>query len=380
MIHTFSFPTKIQFGFGASKNLPKSLLDAGVRKVLVVTDKGIVSQPFFEEICGNLRQASLQVGVFSDVSGNPVKGQVEAGVAAYRKANANGIGGIGGGAALDVAKAIGLLSSHSGDLFDYEDGKTGALPIENKIPFWVALPTTSGTGSEVGRSSVISDEKTHIKKIIFSPYLLAPLVLADPELTMKLPPPITAATGMDALTHCVEAFLARDYHPICDGIALEGLRLAAEHLEKAVCDPTNKEARAGMMLSSLMGAIAFQKGLGLTHSCAHALSTVVNMHHGLANGVMIDFALKRNGAAAKARFQRMAQTIGLKDSSAEGFLKWLTQLKKSIGIPANLREAKVDAKNLKPLTQFAFADSCHQNNPVPISESDFEKIFSEALG
>ncbi|MEZ5143229.1 MAG: iron-containing alcohol dehydrogenase [Acidimicrobiales bacterium] len=205
--------------------------------------------------------------------------------------DADGIVGVGGGAALDVAKAVGLMATHEGRLFDYEDELPGARPVEDRIPHLVALPTTAGTGSEVGRSAVIADDATHIKKIIFSPHLLAVAVYADPELTVGLPAPITAATGLDALTHNIEAYLAKDYHPICDGIALEGLRLGAANLHRAVANPTDLEARGGMLMSSMMGAIAFQKGLGLVHSTAHALGTAADLHHGLANGVMIDHAL-----------------------------------------------------------------------------------------
>ena len=220
--------------------------------------------------------------------------QVVAGVEAFRAHQADSIVGLGGGAALDVAKAIALMAGHPGDLFDYEDDKPGALPIDQDIPYWVAIPTTAGTGSEVGRSAVISDEQTHVKKIFFSPRLMAKAVFADPELTLGLPPAVTAATGMDALTHCIEAFLAKDYHPIADGIALEGLRLGAAALPRCYEKGDDLAARGDMMMSSMMGAIAFQKGLGLIHSCAHALSAVSDLHHGYANGVMIDHALKFN--------------------------------------------------------------------------------------
>jgi alcohol dehydrogenase class IV len=224
----------------------------------------------------------------------------------------------------------------------------------------------------------VSDDATHIKKIIFSPKLLARAVFADPELTVGLPPAMTAATGMDALTHCVEAFLAKDYHPICDGIALEGLRLAAQSLVTAYEKPNDLEARGAMLMASMMGAIAFQKGLGLTHSCAHALGTVADMHHGLANGIMIDHALAFNAEVSADRFRRMAQTVGLADPGAKSFLAWLGDLKKTVGIPARLRDAKIDESQLDKLVDIATADGCHPNNPKPVTKSDFAAIFRAA--
>ena len=243
----------------------------------------------------------------------------------------------------------------------------------------MALPTTAGTGSEVGRSAVISDEGTHVKKIVFSPRLLARAVFADPEVTLGLPAKVTAATGMDALTHCIEAYLAKDYHPICDGIALEGLRLAARALPRCVEAPGDLAARGDMMMASMMGAIAFQKGLGLVHSCAHALSTVADLHHGLANGVMIDRALRFNLESSAWKFERMAQAVGLEDATGEGFLGWLRELKARIGIPANLQAAGVDRAELDRLSLLAFQDTCHLNNPRPVRQDDFKRIYMESF-
>ncbi len=378
MPHRFSFPTTIHFGPGVRDMIGPHLASAGVKRPLIVTDKGIAALPLLGQARAALAGAGLEVEAFSGIWGNPVKTQVEAGVAAYKAHRADGIVGLGGGAAVDVAKAIALMATHPGDLFDYEDEKPGARPIDGDIPYWVAVPTTAGTGSEVGRSSVVSDDATHIKKIIFSPKLLARAVFADPALTTGLPPAVTAATGMDALTHCVEAFLAKDYHPICDGIALEGLRLAAAHLVGAYERPNDLDARGGMLMASMMGAIAFQKGLGLTHSCAHALGTVADMHHGLANGVMIDHALAFNADVSAERFRRMAQTIDLPDATAQGFLAWLTDLKKKVGVPARLRDAKVAEADLPKLVDVATADACHPNNPRPVTRADFEQIFRQA--
>jgi len=380
VISTFSFPTLIRFGAGARSQVAEFLTENKLSRPLIVTDRGIAPLPMFQDFLGNLlRGGGLTLSTFSEIGGNPTRSQVIAGVKFFKAHNADSIIGLGGGAALDVAKAIALMANHPGDLFDYEDGKPGARAIDQPIPFFAALPTTSGTGSEVGRSAVISDDTTHVKKIIFSPKLLAKAVFADPELTLDLPAKTTAATGMDALTHCIEAFLAKSYHPICDGIALEGLRLGASNLEKCVKTPHDIEARSGMMMASMMGAIAFQKGLGLTHSCAHALSAMADLHHGLANAVMMPYALPFNLSAVPELFQRMATTISLRDASGDSFINWLRELNSAIGIPATLSEVGVKKEQLEDLVQVAVDDVCHQNNPRPVTAEDFRRIFSEAF-
>ena len=375
---TFSFPTLIHFGPGVRKDVGAHLKAQGVKRPLLVTDKGLAALPLPKELMESVRAAGPEPALFSDIAGNPVESSVTGGVAAYRAHRADGIIGLGGGAALDVAKAIALMAGHPGALFEYEDGRPDARPIDKDVPYWVALPTTAGTGSEVGRSAVISDAD-HIKRIVFSPKLLARAVFADPELTLGLPAKVTAATGMDALTHCVEAYLAKDYHPICDGIALEGLRLAARALPRCVEVPGDIQARSDMMMASMMGAIAFQKGLGLVHSCAHALSTVADLHHGFANGVMIDSALRFNLDSSAEKFVRMAQVVGIADATGEGFLRWLRELKARIGIPAGLKAAGVDRRELERLSSLAFQDSCHQNNPRPCREDDFRQIYTAAF-
>jgi alcohol dehydrogenase class IV len=379
MTYTFSFPTIIHFGAGVRHQVAAALKNKSLKNPLVVTDRGVVQQDFFGEFVNELGREGLKPAIFSEIFGNPVKTQVTAGVNAYKDNNSDSIIAIGGGAVLDVAKAIALMVTHPGDLFDYEDGKPDALPVNNEIPFWVAMPTTSGTGSEVGRSAVVSDDETHLKKIIFSPKLLAPVVFADPELTLKIPAHITAATGMDALTHLVEAYLAKGYHPICDGIALEGLHIVAKNLARAVHHPDDLDARSQMMMASMMGAIAFQKGLGIVHSCAHALSTVADLHHGLANGLMIDYALKFNVSEVPERFARMASAIGLEQHTAESFFNWLDKLKKEINIPLKLSDVNIAADKIDRLIDVSVKDVCHQSNPKAVSEGDFRRIFSEAL-
>jgi hypothetical protein len=274
---------------------------------------------------------------------------------------------------------VALMAHHPGELFEYEDGRPGARPVDQPLPYWVAVPTTAGTGSEVGRSAVISDDRTKVKKIVFSPRLLASVVFADPELTLGLPPAVTAATGMDALTHCIEAYLAKDYHPICDGIALEGLRLGARALPRCVEAPSDVEARGSMLMASMMGAIAFQKGLGVVHSCAHALSTVADLHHGFANALMIEHGLRFNLPAAPERFRILSQAVGLA-GDGDAFLGWLSELKQRIGIPRGPAEAGVRAVELARLSELAFADTCHLNNPRPCTVEDIRGLWAEAFG
>ncbi len=352
------------------------LREQGVRRPLVVTDAGLAPLPLIAEFTRLLE--GLEPALFGGVRGNPTPGQVRAGVAAFREHRADAVVGIGGGAALDVAKAVALMAVHEGDILEYAWDHPNVRPIAHALPHLVALPTTSGTGSEVGRSAVISDERTHVKKIVFSPALLARAVFADPELTLGLPPAITAATGMDALTHNVESYLSPAYHPICDGIALEGARIAAHALERAVADGSDLAARSDMMMSSMMGAIAFQKDLGAVHSCAHALGTVADMHHGLANAIMIDHVMRFNRDAAAARMAELARVCGA-GATADDFIAWLGALKARIGIPATLGAQGVGREALPRLVQVALADTCHRTNPRPCTAADFERLFTAAL-
>jgi len=375
-ISRFSFPTTIHFGVGARALVSDHLRQQRVHRPLIVTDQGLAALPILKDFGAGL--AGLDVDVYSGVYGNPVRAQVDAGVAEFRKHRADCVIGFGGGAALDVAKAVALMAVHDGSVLDYAWDHPQVRPVENALPYFIALPTTSGTGSEVGRSSVISDDRTHVKKVIFSPALLARAVFADPELTVDLPAGVTAATGMDALTHNVESYLSPAYHPICDGIALEGARIAAHALETAVREPKNIAARSDMMMSSMMGAIAFQKDLGAVHSCAHALGTVVDMHHGLANGIMIDHVMRFNLDAAETKMAELAHVCGAGDSGG-AFIDWLAALKERIGIPARLGGKGVTEAHIPELVEIALKDTCHQTNPKPCRAEDFRRIFAAAL-
>lgn len=378
-VETFGFPTTIHFGAGARLRLADELRGLGVRRPLVVTDRGVSALGFFEEVVALAAAGGAEPAVFDEVRGNPVASQVAAGVAAFGAHAADGVVAVGGGAAVDVAKAIALMATHPGELFDYEDEVPGARPVTDAVVPIVALPTTAGTGSEVGRSAVVADEDSHVKRILCGEPLLPRPVLADPELTLDLPAGITAATGMDALTHNVEAYLAKNYHPMCDGIALEGLSLVAANLSRAVAEPHDLGARSAMLMASMMGAVAFQKGLGVVHSCAHALGAVADVHHGLANAVMIDVALELNVETVPERFDAMAARIGLEDVSPEGFLRWLGELKAEIGMPRSLVDLAVEPALEADLVAVATADACHLNNPRTVTADDFAAIFRRAL-
>jgi hypothetical protein len=376
MVTRFSFPTAIHFGPGARRLVAEHLKQQGLKRPLIVTDRGLGTLAILHDFAEGLED--LEVKVYAGVFGNPVKKQVDDGAAAFKSHGADCVIGFGGGAALDVAKAVALMAVHEGSILEYAWDHPQVRPIVKPLPWFVALPTTSGTGSEVGRSSVISDDATHVKKVVFNPALLARVVFADPELTLDLPPAVTAATGMDALTHNVESYLSPAYHPLCDGIALEGARIAAHALGRAVAQPKDLAARSDMMMSSMMGAIAFQKDLGAVHSCAHALGTVADMHHGLANGIMIDHVMRFNLDAAQARMAELARVCGA-GSTAESFIDWLVALKSRIGIPARLGEKGITREHLPRLVDIAAKDACHQTNPKPCTAADFERIFARAL-
>ncbi len=375
---TFNFPTSIRFGPGVIDELPDHLKQQRLKKLLVVTDPQLVTLGFFQKIITSLRNAGLAVEIFNGLHKNPVKSDVLGGVALLKKNSCDTIIGIGGGASLDVARAIALLAHHPGDLFDYEDSKGGSERVTGEIPYFVTVPTTSGTGSEVGRSTVISDDVTHEKKILFSPRLMAKIVFADPELTLELPPFVTAATGMDALTHNLESYLAKGLHPLCDAIALEGTRLIGESLVLAVIRPT-LEARSKMMMAALMGAVAFQKGLGVVHSTAHPLSTLFDLHHGLSNAIMLRHGMAFNADVCEDRMASLAQALRLQSPGSGSLLKYLGELNAKIGLPLQLSSQGIKEEHVAKLSQLAFQDVCHQCNLKPVTEPDFQALYRAAL-
>ncbi len=377
-IYQYNFPTTIRFGAGASKELGAYLKSNNLSRPLVVTDPIVAELSFFKDIIKQLGTHGLSVEVFKDIHKNPVKSDVYKGTDHWDQTKRDCVVGIGGGAALDVARSIVLRVNHREDLFKYDDLIGGDIYVTNNVPHFVTLPTTSGTGSEVGRSAIISDDITKQKKILFSPKLLAKIVLADPSLTNELPSFVTAATGMDALTHNMEAFIAKMPHPLCEGIALEGIRLINESLEKAVNKP-DLESRSKMMMGSMMGAIAFQKGLGVVHSLAHPLSSLLDTHHGLANAVNIPYGMEFNIEGCEDRFRRIARTLELKDESGKAVVDYLFNLNTKINIPHKLRDIGVKAEHIETLADLAIADFAHPNNPKPVSREDFKQLYLKAL-
>jgi alcohol dehydrogenase class IV len=377
-IYQYNFPTTIRFGPGSSKELGDYLVKNNLSKPLLVTDNTVVQLSFFQHIMTDLKKKNISIQIFHDIHKNPVKSDVYKGTDVYDHAERDSIIGIGGGAAIDVARAIALRVNHREDLFKYDDLVGGDVYVTNEVPHFITIPTTAGTGSEVGRSAIISDDETHQKKILFSPKLLARIVFADPELTMGLPPAITAATGMDALTHNMEAYLAKTPHPLCEGIALEGIFLINESLAAAV-NKSDIESRSQMLIASLMGAVAFQKGLGVVHSLAHPLSSLLDTHHGLANAVNIPYGMEFNIAGFEHKFKRIARTLNLEKESGEAVVKYLFELNEKINIPHKLREIGVKQEHIETLADLAIADFAHPNNPKPVSREDFKQLYSNAL-
>jgi alcohol dehydrogenase class IV len=378
MVLQYNFPTTIRFGAGSSNELGDYLQKNKLERPLIVTDPVVAQLDFFKKIITQLQSKNISVEVFHDIHKNPVKSDVYKGTDVYDATKRDSIIGIGGGVALDVARAICLRINHREDLFKYDDLVGGDVYVTNEVPHFITIPTTAGTGSEVGRSAIIADDVTHQKKILFSPKLLAKIVFADPLLTMELPPFVTAATGMDALTHNMEAYLAKMSHPLCEGIALEGIYLISQSLQKAVNNP-DLESRSKMLIASLMGAVAFQKGLGVVHSLAHPLSALLDTHHGLANAVNIPYGMEFNIEGSEEKFKRIAGTIGLPKQNGEAVVQYLFELNSRINIPHKLTAIGVKQEHIETLADLAIADFAHPNNPKPVSREDFRQLYLRAL-
>lgn len=348
--------------------LPDELAKRGVTRPLLVTDAGLARSAVFERVRGLVPEAA----VFTGVDPNPTERNVADGVAAYREGGCDGVIGLGGGSPLDAAKAVRLKVTHDLPLVEYDDLTGGDRHITADLPPFFAVATTSGTGSEVGRSTVITIEATNRKTVIFSPYLIASIAINDPALTVGLPPHVTAGTGMDAFTHNFEAYVAKGYHPICDAIALEGVRLVWENLARAMDTPGDIEARTNLMMASMMGAIAFQKGLGAVHSLAHPLSSDCGMHHGTTNAVLLPVVTEFNAGAAKERLARLSLILG-GDPAAK-----VRELNAKIGIKPRLRDYGVSEEILPKLANKAVIDGCHQSNPRACTREDLLGLYRSA--
>ena len=386
MSHTgnFNYPTSVRFGAGRVSELAQACSELGISSPLIVTDPGVASLPMLDQILSELGQVGLSVGVFQGVRGNPTGDNVRDGVQAYAHGGHDGVVGLGGGSPLDVAKAVALMAGQTGDLFDYQDvGDNWTRVDAAGIAPHIAIPTTSGTGSEVGRASVITDtsdtdSSKHDKKLIFHPGMLPPKVICDPALTLGLPKHLTAACGMDALSHNLEAYCATRYHPLADGVALEGMRLVAQSLRTAVSDGSDIAARSDMMAASTMGATAFQKGLGAMHAMAHPIGATLDGHHGLLNAILMPYVLAFNERAISERLGRAAAYMGIGSTFAD-YLDWVLSMRADLGIAHTLESVGVTPENIPGLALAASLDASAGGNPIKLGPEEFEQLLTGAL-
>lgn len=376
----WNYPTPIKFGPGRILELADHARGMGMTRPLLVTDPGLAGLSFVTDIVARNNEAGLPTALFSEVQGNPVGANVDAGVKAYKEHGADGVVALGGGSALDVGKAVALMVGQSRPIWDFEDREDWftRVNVAGMAPC-IAVPTTAGTGSEVGRCSVILDPDTHIKKIIFHPKMLPGLVIADPELSVGLPASLTAATGMDALSHLLEAYMSPFFHPMAEGIAVEGTRLVQQFLPRAVSDGKDIEARAMMLIASTMGATAFQKGLGAMHAMAHPIGATLNTHHGLTNAVVMPYVIAFNTPAVDEKLARMAAFLGLERSGAAGLLDWVLDLRAEIGIPHTLAEIGVGLKHVPALAAMAEEDPSAGTNPIKLTVENLTTLLTDCI-
>jgi len=375
----WNFPTSVRFGAGRIAELPEALKAAGISKPLLVTDAGLANLPLTARVVEILRDAGVPVAVFSDVKPNPIAANVNAGIEVLRRGGHDGVIAFGGGSGLDTGKVIAFMAGQTRPIWDFEDigdwwtraDPKGILPI-------IAVPTTAGTGSEVGRAGVITDETTHTKKVIFHPLMMPKIVIADPELTVGMPAFITVGTGFDALAHCLEAYCAPGYHPLADGIAVEGTRLVLENLAKVVANPNDIEARGHMMSAAAMGASAFQKGLGAIHALSHPVGALYDTHHGMTNAVFMPYVLLANREAIEARIARLAAYCSL-PPSFEAFLNAVLALRQKLGVPHTLKDFGVTAEKRDLIGDMAIIDPTAGGNPVKLTRTLALAVFDRAF-
>ena len=374
-----NYPTAIKYGAGRIKELAEFCKANGIKRPLVVTDKGLAAMPMVAEIMADLKQAGLKAALFADVRPNPVEENVLAGCKVFKDGKHDGVVALGGGSGLDVGKLIALMHSQKISVFELEDiGDWWTRADASLISPIIAVPTTAGTGSEVGRAGVVTHPITHEKKIIFHPQLMPKIALLDPELTVGLPAKLTAATGMDALAHNLEAYCAPFYHPWSAGVALEGMRLVKDTLAKAVKKPKDLDARGNMLVASAMGATAFQRGLGGIHALAHPFGGLYDAHHGLLNGIIMPYVLKANRRKIEKDIERAAAYLGIK-GGFNGFLKWILALRKEIGIPHALKDIGIDTKRLSEVAAMAIKDPSAGGNPIQFTEKQYKALARKCV-
>jgi len=376
----WNYPTNIRFGIGRISELADACKQLGMTRPLLVTDPGLAALPFIAKAKQDCDSAGLGCEIFADVQGNPVGANVDAGLKVMREGDHDGVIAFGGGSALDAGKAIALMWKQTRPLFDFEDQADWWTRVDvNGMAPVVAVPTTSGTGSEVGRASVITDESTHTKKIIFHAKMLPAIVISDPQLTTGLPAHLTAAVGMDALSHNLEAYCSPLYHPMAAGIALEGMRLIRDWLPKVYADGNDLEARAHMQVASTMGATAFQKGLGAMHSLSHPCGAVLNTHHGLTNAVVMPYVLAFNKPTIEAKMETLARFLDFKNPGFTAIQSWVLGLRESLGIPNTLADLKVTEAHASQLAPMAAVDPTAGTNPVPLNTDNCQQLYLDSI-
>ncbi|WP_170421342.1 iron-containing alcohol dehydrogenase [Ruegeria arenilitoris] len=379
LVGNWSYPTTIKFGAGRIKELPAACAAAGIKRPLLVTDRGLADLPITAATLDILEAAGLGRGLFSEVDPNPNEKNLEAGVAAYKAGGHDGVIAFGGGSGLDLGKMVAFMAGQTRPVWDFEDiGDWWTRADAEAIAPIIAVPTTAGTGSEVGRASVITNSETHAKKIIFHPKVLPTVVICDPKLTVGMPKFITAGTGLDAFAHCVEAYSSPHYHPMSQGIALEGMRLVKEYLPRAYADGTDIEARAQMMSAAAMGATAFQKGLGAIHAMSHPIGAVFNTHHGTTNAVCMPAVLEFNAPAIGDRFEAAAAYLGI-SGGFDGFRAFVQEFNDSLGIPRGLSDLGVTEDAIPELVKGAIIDPSCGGNPIELTEQNLAGLFRAAL-
>ncbi len=372
----WNYPTTVWAGPGRIAELPAACAALGIKRPLLVTDEGLRAAPMVQQA----RALVPGTGLFADVRGNPVAANIEAGLAAYRTGGHDGVIALGGGSALDAGKVIAFMSGQTRPLWDFEDvGDWWTRADRRGIAPVVAVPTTAGTGSEVGRAGVVINEATHQKKIIFHPQMMPGVVISDPELTVSLPPAITAATGIDAFVHCFEAYCAPGFHPLADGIALEGMRLIQTHLPRACDNGRDIEARSRMLAAATMGATAFQKGLGGVHAIAHPVGAHYNTHHGLTNAILLPYVIVHNRPAIEARLQVIARTLDLSGEPYRAVLDWVLAFRQRLRIPHSLAEIGVPLASAETIGHEASLDPSAGGNPLPTDAATYARLFRSAV-
>jgi len=372
----WNYPTTVWFGHGRVVDIVSACAQTGMDHPLIVTDEALVQLPIMEDLLAPLREQGIPYSLYSDVQPNPTGENVEAGVGVYRENNCDGVIAFGGGSALDAGKTIAFMSGQSLSLWDFEDvGDNWSRAEVDGIAKTIAIPTTSGTGSEVGRATVITQSESHAKKIIFHPDMMPSLVILDPNLTYNLPKHITAWTGIDALVHAIEAYVAPGFHPMADGIAMECIRMIKENLPMAYHTPHNEKARAQMLVAAMMGATAFQKGLGSVHSLAHTLGGLYNMPHGLANSIILPYALLQNSPAIEEKMKMLCKFLDIKNPSTESFIGYVLALRKELDIPHTLVEADIMEERVVEIGEIAYADPSTGGNAMVVTAKDFEVLF-----